>query len=130
MKEAWTKKRLEKYCKFLTGKNIKVLLNKMRMYCARVHVGCDIIEFNPNKIIKFIIWHECGHMVCNHETISVKNEVDATMWSVLKALQRGYYRVAMNIVDNMNHCGWRKNDMYEVARKEILKQVEDYGFKL
>lgn len=128
MEKVWTKKRLKKYCKFLTGKNIKISFKKLRTYCAWSHIYSNKIEFDPDKITKVIIWHECGHIVCDHDTVGIESEIDATMWSFLTALQRGYYRMAIDIVDDTRtHSGWFKNKMYKTARRKILNQFKDYG---
>ena len=135
--DLWAEK-IRSYWKFLGGGDCYVLLGEPNGYVILIPVKDPdtgktvhgILVNRPRKIPEFrnILWHEMGHIRGGESDDPVENEFLADKWALDTALDKGYVRVAEEIILRCSNTMSGKNDStYVEAARMILKQFMDFA---
>ena len=126
------------------------------------HTRKPILFFSKDDISRARIWHKCGHLhmvlsrgrcvrrggsygtiglipdsiVSKGSTLRFEERVElerlAHTWAILRAIKKGFEKVAQSLVDDM-HLYWGTSKVYVEARRRVVTGLElarAHGYRL
>ena len=136
--EPWALK-IRSYWKYLGGGDCYVLLGDGHGYVILIEKqnlltgesAHGILVSEPKIISKFrnILWHEMGHLRSEQSDDLVVNEFNADKWAIETALEKGFTRVAEEVILRcVSHMSEDFIDkVYKLAAKKILSHFHEFA---
>lgn len=135
--DPWAEK-IRKYWKFLGGGDSYVLLGKTNGYVILIPANDQytgktahgILVDRPRRIPEFrnLLWHEMGHIRGGESKNLVENEFLADKWALETSLEKGYTRIAEEIILRCSGTISDNDDcVYVEAARMILKHFVDFS---
>ena len=134
--DPWAEK-IRRYWKFLGGGHCHVFLGKSKgyvLFIKRPHpetgewINIILVE-EPLKLPRYrsLIWHEIGHVFGESSDDPVEHEFNADRWAIDRALKRGFFKVAEEIILRCSgYCSNKSvNSTYRESSKKILCHFSD-----
>ena len=123
-----TKKKLQKYIQEITGQYVNIEFDKLKKYSAIYYPDINTIVFDPKKLNKAVIWHECGHIISFpfvENKSRIEQEIYGHLFAILLAILKKRPRIKKLLISHLDDPGWYKNNTYRKARSLILKRLNE-----
>jgi len=123
-------KKLEKYIKHYTGKNVKVFIMNWIWggYGGWYNRKKNILELHKDDAdYKPLVWHEMGHLI-DKKRGYVNNEVFACTWHLNRLKALGYnrlYKESLEWYKGIGHSGCERDKEYRKVAKIISKKFDN-----
>ncbi len=141
MKKLNTEKKVEKYIEHLFGLVLKVVSKHhfwggFSAWALTEESSIELLKaiLKDPKELRILIWHEVGHFFTSKdkhpEHLSIRNEVNAQLWAIKKAKNRGYTKLYKLFCEDVkSHKGWKRPN-YRRARCILLDKLKRRDFSL
>ena len=116
--QTWTNKKLQQYCKFILGYDVKIIYIPISITKATMIAfpKYNTIVRSLNKFPRCLVWHECGHL----QSQTILNAV----FNVLDILGINKQITAKEIKNNIQECHYYNIKHNECNTKEDKKEFK------